>query len=164
IGPAVAGTTRALEAAFGANVERVVLTSSMAAIMYGHDRTRTAPFTAADWTNLAGPGITAYNESKTRAERAAWDIAGRHGRRADLAVINPGNVYGPLLDDDPGTSVRLVKRLLDGSLPAVARLPMTAIDVRDVAALHLAAMITPEAGGRRFPASAATLTLLQMAA
>jgi dihydroflavonol-4-reductase len=67
--PAVEGTRRALEAAFAARVERVVLTSSMAAVMYGHDKARTAPFTGADWTDLGGRGISAYVESKTRAER-----------------------------------------------------------------------------------------------
>jgi dihydroflavonol-4-reductase len=163
IRPAVDGTTRALEAAFHAKVERVVVTSSMAAIMYGHDKARTAPFTAAEWSNLDGPGITAYNESKTRAEQAAWAVADRHGRHNDLVSINPGNIYGPLLDEDPGTSARLVIRLIDGSLPAAAKLPMTAIDVRDVAAMHVKAMTAPEAGGHRYPMSEGTYTLLQMA-
>src|SRR5690349_7778525 len=56
IRPAVDGTRRALTAALKANVERIVLTSSMAAIAYGHDKARTAPFTAADWTDLEGRG------------------------------------------------------------------------------------------------------------
>ena len=161
--PAVEGTTRALEAAFASKVERVVLTSSMAAVMYGHDPARSAPFTAADWTNVDGPGVSAYTESKYRAEKVAWQIADRHGRRNDLVAINPGNVYGPLLDEDPGTSARLVIRLIDGSLPAAAKLPMTAVDVRDVAALHVKALTTPGAGGHRYPLSEGTYTLLQMA-
>jgi nucleoside-diphosphate-sugar epimerase len=163
IRPAVEGTTRALEAAFASKVERAVITSSMAAIMYGHDKARTKPFMADEWTNLESPDVTAYVESKTRAEKAAWEVADRHGRRGDLVAINPGNVYGPLLDDDPGTSARLVLRLIDGSVPAAARLPMTAIDVRDVAALHVKAMTVPEAGGHRYPMSEGTYTLLQLA-
>jgi nucleoside-diphosphate-sugar epimerase len=161
--PAVEGTTRAMEAAFRGKVERAVVTSSMAAIMYGHDKARTKPFTADEWTNLDSPDVTAYTESKARAEKAAWDVADRHGRRKDMVSINPGNIYGPLLDEDPGTSARLVIRLIDGSLPAAARVPMTAIDIRDVAALHVKAMMAPEAGGRRFPMSEGTYTLLQMA-
>jgi dihydroflavonol-4-reductase len=161
--PAVEGTTRALEAAFRSSVERVVLTSSMAAIMYGHDHTRTAPFTADEWTNLESPDVSAYVESKTRAEKAAWEIAERYGRRKDLVTVNPGNIYGPLLDEDPGTSAKLVIRLLDGSLPAAAKLPMTAIDIRDVAAVHVKAMTTPAAGGHRYPMSEGTYSLLQMA-
>lgn len=161
--PAVEGTTRALEAAFAAGVERVVLTSSMAAVMYGHDPARTAPFTAEDWTNPEGPGVNAYIESKVRAERAAWDIAQRHGRAGDLVAINPGGIFGPLLDEDPGTSGLLVVRLMNGSLPATARISMIVVDVRDVAELHLLGMTEAGARGRRFPAGAGTLTMFGMA-
>jgi len=156
IRPAVEGTRRALEAAFaartpGTSVERVVLTSSMAAVVYGHDKARTQPFSAADWTNLEGRGVNAYIESKALAEKAAWEVADRHGRRKDLAVVNPGAILGPLLDDDPGTSVALVQRLMNGTVPAAPNIAFTITDVRDVAALHLAAMLKPEAGGNRFP-------------
>ncbi len=151
IGPAVAGTERAIGAALRAGVERIVLTSSMAAIAYGHDRGRDPLFTASDWTRLDGRPINAYIESKTRAERRAWELMDEAGRRSDLATINPSGIFGPLLDDDPGTSAILVKRLLDGSVPAAPRIPVTAVDVRDVAAAHVAAMITPGAGGQRFP-------------
>src|SRR5690606_21259891 len=117
---------------------------------------RTAPFTASDWTNLEGRGVNAYTESKTRAERQAWAIAERLGRTSDLAVVNPTAVLGPLLDEDPGTSAALVQRLLDGSIPAAPQMWLSLIDARDVAALHLRAMTVPEAGGRRFPAAGPT--------
>jgi len=163
IRPAVEGTTRALEAAFGAKVERIVLTSSTAAVMYGHPKTRTAPFTAADWTNLEGRDLNAYIESKTRAERAAWQIAERHGRTGDLAVINPGIIFGPLLDQDPGTSAALLQRMLRGSMQAAPDMAYAVIDVRDVAALHVVAMASPQAGGRRFPSGNGTFTLMDIA-
>src|SRR5690606_27132253 len=145
IRPAVEGTRRALGAALRAKVERIVVTSSMAAIMYGHDPSRTAPFTGADWTNLEGRGISGYVESKRRAEGAAWELMDEAGRRADLATINPGVIFGPLLDDDPGTSVVLLKRMFDGSLPAAARVSFIVVDVRDVAAAHVAAMTSDAA-------------------
>jgi dihydroflavonol-4-reductase len=163
IRPAVDGTRRALEAALRAKVEHVVLTSSTAAIMYGHDRSRTAPFTEADWTDLAGRGVNAYVESKTRAEKEAWAIMDRAGRRDDLTAINPGAIFGPLLDDDPGTSIGLLKRMFDGSLPAAARISFSVIDVRDVAAAHVAAMTAPAARGRRFLVANGTYSLMQMA-
>ena len=163
IRPAVEGTTRALHAALAGGVERVVLTSSMAAVMYGHGKTRTTPFTAADWTDLNGRDVNAYVESKTRAERAAWDIMQQAGRRNDLVSVNPGGILGPLLDDDPGTSAALVARLLNGSVPAAPRIAFMIIDVRDVAALHVAAMTAPEAGGQRYPMSAGTYFVLQTA-
>ena len=163
IRPAVEGTRRAIEAALAADVERIVLTSSVAAISYGHDPARIAPFTADDWTNLDGPGVNAYIESKTRAEREAWSLMEAAGRRNDLAVINPGFIQGPLLDEDPGTSVGMVKRLFDGSLPATARVTLSIVDVRDVAAAHVAAMVDPGAGGRRFLMANGERSMIQMA-
>jgi dihydroflavonol-4-reductase len=163
ITPAVEGTRRALEAAFAASVERVVLTSSMAAIMYGHDKSRTAPFIASDWTDLDGRDVNAYIESKTLAEKAAWSIAERRGRAQDLVVVNPSAILGPLLDEDPGTSVALVQRLLSGTIPTAPQLWLSIIDVRDVAAVHLHAMTTPEAAGRRFPTAGPTHSIMQLA-
>ncbi|MEO7223451.1 MAG: aldehyde reductase [Devosia sp.] len=163
IRPAVEGTRRAISAALGAHVERIVVTSSMAAIMYGHDKTRIAPFTNADWTNLAGRQVSGYAESKTRAERMAWELMDKAGRHDDLATINPGVAFGPLLDEDPGTSVGLLKRMFDGSLPAVANITLTPVDVRDVAAAHVAAMTIPEAGGHRFLMTAGSYTMMEVA-
>jgi len=99
--PAVDGTLRVLRAATAAGVRRVVLTSSIAAIAFGHapaDRT----FTEEDWTDLEGK-VRAYERSKTLAEQAAWDFcrAAENRGRIELAVINPGLVMGPLLD--PGS-------------------------------------------------------------
>jgi dihydroflavonol-4-reductase len=163
IRPAVDGTRRALTAALAADVERIVLTSSMAATSYGHDKDRTAPFTAADWTNLNGRGVNAYIESKTLAEREAWTIMDSAGRHDDLAVINPNAILGPLLDEDPGTSAALIARLMDGSIPAAARIYFPVVDVRDVAAAQIRAMLAPEAGGQRFPMGERTLSFLEFA-
>ena len=163
IRPAVEGTRRALAAALDAGIERVVLTSSAAAIAYGHPAGRRAPFTSADWSRTEGDGVSAYTESKTSAELEAWSIMEAAGRRDDLAVINPSVVLVPLLGNDPGISAIVVKRLLDGTAPAAPRIRFGVVDVRDVAALHVNAMQKPEAGGRRFPASAANISLLELA-
>lgn len=163
IRPAVDGTRRALEAAFTSGVERVVLTSSLAAIIYGHDTSRTAPFTASDWSNPEGRGITAYVESKLLAERKAWEIADAHGRRQDLAVVNPGAIFGPLLDDDAGTSALIIKRMLNGSMPAAPAFYFTVVDGRDVAAVHVAAMTDTGAGGKRYPTSGEAMSLMDIA-
>src|SRR5690606_24311244 len=48
-------------------------------------------------------------------------------------------------------------------LPAVPKLFFGFVDVRDVAELQVKAMETPAAGGKRFLASAGTLSLLQAA-
>src|SRR5690606_36921384 len=107
--PARDGALRLLRAARDAGVRRVVLTSSFAAIGYGHG-VRSKPFDETDWTNLEGGGdLTPYTKSKTIAERAAWDFVNGEGRGLELAVVNPVGVLGPVLGADYSTSIQIVK-------------------------------------------------------
>lgn len=163
IRPAVEGTERALNAALAANIERIVLTSSMAAIMFGHGSQKELHVTADMWTDITGPDVVPYTESKTLAEKRAWEIMRESGRENDLAVINPSGIFGPLLDNDPSTSGDIILRLLKGTLPASINLNFPIVDVRDVAKVHLAAMIAPQAGGKRIPTSAASLSFTDIA-
>ena len=161
--PAREGSLRVLRAAREAGVKRVVLTSSFAAIGYGH-KPRTMPFNESDWTDLNGKGLTAYVKSKTIAERAAWDFIAREGRGLELAVVNPVGVFGPVLGADYATSILIVQRMMDGALPGCPRLYFGAVDVRDVADLHIRAMTNPAARGERFLAVAGSfLALLDIA-
>lgn len=163
IAPARDGALRVLRAARDAGVKRVVLTSSFAAIGYGA-KGRTTAFTEDDWTNLEDPSVQPYQKSKTIAERAAWDFIAREGGELELAVINPVGVLGPVLGPDYSTSIVLVKRLLDGSVPGCPDLWFGAVDVRDVADLHLRAMTDPAARGERFLATSEDfLSILQLA-
>jgi len=138
-----------LRAARDAGVKRVVLTSSFAAIGYGH-KPQTTPFNETNWTDLNVEGLSAYAKSKTIAERAAWDFIAREGGSLELSVINPVGVFGPVLGPDYSTSILLVQRLMDGAMPGVPRLYFGAVDVRDVADLHIRAMTDPAAKGERF--------------
>ena len=95
-----------------------------------------------------------YQKSKTIAERAAWDFVAREGGGLELAVVNPVGVFGPVLGPDYSTSILLVKRLMDGAMPGCPDLRFGAVDVRDVADLHLKAMTDPAARGERFIATA----------
>ncbi len=151
--PAREGALRVLRAARGAGVKRVVQTSSFAAVGYGHPPMDRA-FNEHDWTQVDGEGLTAYAKSKTLAERAAWDFMAREGGDMELAVVNPVGVFGPILGADFSTSIEIVKRMMDGALPALPRLAFGVVDVRDVADLHLLAMTDPEAAGERFLAVA----------
>jgi nucleoside-diphosphate-sugar epimerase len=149
--PAREGALRVLRAARDAGVRRVVLTSSFAAIGYGHPQ-RTAPFDETSWTELDGKGVTPYVKSKTLAERAAWDFVSREGGRLELSIVNPVGVFGPVLGPDYSNSILVVQRLMNG-IPGCPRLYLAAVDVRDVADLHLRAMTHPAAAGERFIAS-----------
>ena len=151
--PAREGGLRVLRAARDAGVKRVVLTSSFAAIGYGSKPTD-VPYSEENWTDLSGGNVSAYVKSKTLAERAAWDFMAREGGALELSVINPVAVFGPVLGPDYSTSIHLLRRLMDGDMPGVPRLSFGAVDVRDVADLHLRAMISPAAKGQRFLAVA----------
>ncbi|MFI5783253.1 SDR family oxidoreductase [Nocardia sp. NPDC051570] len=161
--PAREGALRVLRAARDAGVKRVVLTSSFVAISYGHPPTD-RPFTEQDWTHPDHARIGAYVKSKTLAERAAWDFIASEGGALELAVINPVSVFGPVLGPDYSSSIQFVKRLLEGALPGVLGLSISVVDVRDIADLHLRAMISPEANGERFVGVAgASMTMREIA-
>jgi len=153
IRPAVDGTLRVLRAARDAGIKRVVLTSSFAAIGYGHGD-QAAAYTEADWTNVDGPAVQPYMKSKTLAERAAWDFIEREGNGLELAVVNPVGIFGPVLNEDLSTSIEIIKRMLEGGLPGAPRLYFGVVDVRDVAGMQIKAMTAPEAKGERFLAVA----------
>ena len=161
--PARDGVLRVLRAAARTGVERVVLTSSVAAVLYGRDRDRV--FTEDDWSNVDDKRIGAYEVSKTLAERVAWDFIDElgHGASTSLAVINPGLVLGPLLSSDWGTSGEAVKKLIDRDFPAIPDINYACVDVRDVATAHLAAMTSPAAGGQRFICAEADHSLREIA-
>jgi len=151
--PAREGALRVLRAARDATVKRVVLTSSFAAIGYGHPA-QAAPFDETTWTDLSGTDVAPYTKSKTLAERAAWDFMAREGGGLELSVVNPVGVFGPVLGPDYATSILIVQRMMDGAMPGLPRLYFGAVDVRDVVDLHLRAMTHPAAQGERFLAVA----------
>lgn len=151
--PAREGALRVLRAARDAGVKRVVLTSSFAAIGYGHDE-RKEPFDETVWSAVSGGDVQPYAKSKTLAERAAWDFIAREGGALELAVVNPVGVFGPVLAPDYSTSILMVERLLEGAVPGAPKLYFGAVDVRDVVDLHILAMTSPAAKGERFLAIA----------
>lgn len=154
------GTLRVLRAAVEARVPRVVVTSSTAACTPEPPPTG-RPIDERDWTDPEQPGLSGYRKSKVLAERAAW--AFMEGQATTLTTILPGAIFGPVLDRTQLGSVSFIKRLLDGQPPALPRLAFNIIDVRDLADLHIAAMLAPEAAGRRFIAMGDALWYLEMA-
>ncbi len=158
--PAREGTLRVLRAARDADVQRVVLTSSFAAVGYGQ-QPQTAPFDETNWTDPNGSDVRPYVKSKTLAERAAWDFIASEGGGLELAVVNPVGVFGPVLGPDYATSILLVQRLMDGAMPGCPKLTFGIVDVRDVADLHLRCMTHPAAKGERFLAVAGDFMSVQ---
>jgi nucleoside-diphosphate-sugar epimerase len=149
-----------LRASRDAGVKRVVLTSSFASIGYGLP-SQEAPFTEKNWTNPDSPGVVPYVKSKALAEKAAWDFIAKEGGALELAVVNPVAVFGPVLGPDYSTSILIVQTMLDGKLPGCPKMKFGAVDVRDVADLHLRAMTHPAAKGERFLAVAGDFLSMQ---
>lgn len=144
IRPAVDGTVRVLRAAAEAGVRRVVVTSSIAAILSGYRDAVVRD--ESSWSDL--DHSPAYAKSKTLAERAAWDFAQESG--IELVVVNPGMVIGPVLSAGLSTSVDVVRRLLVRDVPGSPKIGFSLVDVRDVAVAHRLAMESATAPGNRY--------------
>ena len=149
IKPAVEGTLRVLKACADADVQKVVLTSSFAAVGYGHPREKEV-YTEEDWSSVDGE-ISAYAKSKTLAEKAAWEFVENleESKKFDLTVINPVAVTGPMLTGDIGSSNDFLLKLISGSMPACPKIHMGYIDVRDVAKAHIFSMTEEKTNGER---------------
>ena len=160
--PAREGTLRALQFAHEAGVKRFVQTSSAAAIAYGHSDKNHFDYT--DWTNL-NASTPPYIQSKTIAERAARDWVAMNAPGMVFCSINPVAVFGPVYDDDMSTSVELVKKIIDGSIPLIPNMGICVTDVRDVGEAHVRAIEAPAevVRGERFPTSQKFLWIGEMA-
>ncbi|QRY55998.1 SDR family oxidoreductase [Sphingobacterium siyangense] len=150
--PAKEGTLRALRAANKAGVKRVVLTSSFAAIGYSIEP-KNHVFTELDWTDENAP-IQAYIKSKTIAEKAAWEFMKNETTAMELTVINPVGIFGPILGGISSASLdTVIKGIIDGLITENAPFTFGVVDVRDVADIHIKAMLHPQAAGQRFLAT-----------
>ena len=151
IKPALDGTKRVLEAAKRAGVKRVVLTSSIVAMLENADKS--ININSKSWTNVNARNVSAYAKSKTLAEKFAWDFI--HNQNGDssleLVVINPGPVFGPTLSGDlTGTSMNMFNKMISGKMPLVPQASLNISDVRDVAKIHVLALKNEKANGKRF--------------
>ena len=160
--PARDGALRVLRAAKAAGVKRFVMTSSAAAIAYGHpEKVRT--FSEADWTDATSPDAYPYIRSKTIAERAARDWVAAEGENMEFCAINPTAVIGPVWGSDMSTSIELVKKLLEGAMPGCPDIGFGIVDVRDVADLHVKALSAPDMKDERFIASGRFFKMIDVA-
>ena len=163
IRPAVDGTLRALRAAYASGIRRVVLTSSSAAVTNRAPATGKQRFDESDWSDPTWPGMTPYTKSKTLAERAAWDFVANEAPDMELTTINPCLVLGRPLDDHYGTSLKLVERLLRGRDPMLPRVGLPVVDVEDVARMHVRAIDTAGAAGKRIIGATEFMWLTEVA-
>jgi dihydroflavonol-4-reductase len=161
--PARDGTLNVMRAASRASVERVIQTSSSAAIIYGRDDPNSHLFTEADWSDPDHKDNVPYTRSKTIAEKAAWAELPKLPRPLEWVAINPGLILGPVLDKDSSASVLIITKLLRGEFPGLPRLSFAVVDVRDLAELEVRAITTPQAAGQRYLASGSFISLTDIA-
>ena len=159
--PARGGALRVLRAAVAAGVDRVVMTSAAAT---ARARGSDAISTEAVWADPEDPLLDPYRRSKILAERAAWDFIAQAGGRTSLTTILPGAVFGPLLPGGTPGSVWVIGNLLDGKPPRLINLGFSVVDVRDLAAAHVAALTAAGAPGERFLCTGHFLWMPEIAA
>jgi dihydroflavonol-4-reductase len=163
--PACNGNINILSAAAAHMVKRVVVTSSGAAISYGQTpEKRRSVFDETNWTDVnRKDDIAPYYKSKAIAEKVAWDFIKTDHSGLELAVVCPGLILGPLLEEDFNASTNAIIKMLDGSLPAVPQIGYEIVDVRSIASLLILAMEQPQAASQRYIGSAGFLTFSDIA-
>ena len=138
INPAVEGTLRALNFAKISNIKKVILTSSIGAMLYGNNKKYCE---ASDWTDIS-EYVGSYIKSKTMAEKAAWNYFNNLSNPSfSFTSINPGMVFGPVINRNlDGVSQYMILNLIKGQYPVLPDIYFSVVDVRDVAKIHVEAL------------------------
>ncbi len=136
----VQGTRNVLEAAKHAGAERIVYTSSVAALSVSKNR---RPVTE-DMPINPQAIVGAYKRSKYEAEQVALGYA-RDG--LPVIIVNPSFPVGSR-DIKPTPTGRVILDFLRGNMPAYVETGMNVVDVEDVAIGHLQAAKKGRCGER----------------
>jgi dihydroflavonol-4-reductase len=134
----IGGTTALLRAAQAAGVERVIYTSSVAALGLTRDGSpadETTPHVAADH-------VGTYKQSKYAAEIAVKNLA---AGGLDVVLVNPSTPIGPG-DLKPTPTGRMVRDAARGRMPAYVETGMNIVHVDDVAEGHILALLQGRTG------------------
>lgn len=164
IRPAVDGALRAVRAAEATGIKRVIMTSSTVAIMIGDLPAGQSIYDESNWSDLSHSGATPYAKSKTMAEQAVWDWQAHSAPEMEITMINPALVLGAPLDQNFGTSIKLIKRMMKGSDPMLPDIAFPCVDVQDIAAMHIAAMETSASIGQRYAGAERLMRFAEIAA
>ena len=156
------GTLRVLNAGINAGVEHFVKTSSIVCMFRKPNRTNPYTFGENDWTDVEWNKTTDYFVSKTRAEKAAWDLMESKGLKNNLTCINPGFVLGDFLNEKSCTSMEYIKQLLQGKFPAAPKFSVMISHVKDIARAHVLSLANKRAGGRRLIVGSEVRSILEL--
>ncbi|KAK9086406.1 hypothetical protein Syun_028800 [Stephania yunnanensis] len=155
IRPAVDGTTNVLKACTKAKVKRVVMVSSIAAVVYNPNWPEDQFMDEACWSDkefcktndkINVPGYNWYSLAKTEAESLAFEYAAENG--IDVVTVCPSLIIGPMLQPTVNYSSALLLSISRDGLEKMEYFDWTVVDVRDVAEALLLVYLKPEAKGR----------------
>jgi len=159
ISPAVDGTVALLKAAEAAGVKKVVLTSSISAMLASNPPPRMLDETC--WSDenylqetLFTKGTACYELAKTLQEQEAWRLA--ETSRFKLVTINPALIIGPSLTPHLNIGQKVLLNLIQGrgfititcQSNTVPDVYIRWVDVREVADAHVLALESVTAEGR----------------
>lgn len=148
INPALKGTLNVLKACSVSKVKRVIMTSSVGAVIMDPQRPRDKFVDESCWSDPEYCRKTEnwYYMAKTVSEQDAWHYSEESG--LDLISICPSLVLGPILQPKLNASSLILVKLLNGDLERCENKARVIVDVRDVAKAHILAYEIPSAAGR----------------
>ena len=146
---AVKGTQNVLDSvARTPSVKRIVMTSSIAAVMSYDQQDKT--YTEDDWCTSDDIGLDPYGMGKTQSERLLWQFVDEHADRVQAVAINPSVVIGPpLAKHHIRSSLSFIRDLVGWTYPACAPMRLHLVDVGDVSKGHVRALTSDKAVGQR---------------
>jgi nucleoside-diphosphate-sugar epimerase len=146
---AVKGTQNVLDSvARTPSVKRIVMTSSIAAVMSYDQQDKT--YTEDDWCTSDDIWLDPYGMGKMQSERLLWQFVDKHADRVQAVAINPSVVIGPpLAKHHIRSSLSFIRDLVGWSYPACAPMRLHLVDVGDVSRGHVRALTSDEAVGQR---------------
>jgi len=142
---AVQGTLNILTACLKNKVPKIILTSSIAAVMVGNED---SVCTEDDWSSESA--CPPYAKSELLAEETAWKFYNQYKDKIEFTSLCPGLCWGPLITQNSFTAGEIVQLMMKGQLPAIPDLSYPIVDVRDAALAHIRAMENKETNGKRY--------------
>jgi dihydroflavonol-4-reductase len=147
------GSQSVLRQAKACGVQRLVFTSSIAAVGFGG--TPEAPLTEENWGESDDP----YCRSKLDSERAAWEFARQEG--LEMVALCPSIILGPNFYKHTPSTVNIAA-FVNNQVPFRLPMQMSVVDVRDVAHAHILAYENKQAHGRYLVSGTNVTNLLEM--
>ena len=143
------------------SVKRIVMTSSIAAIISYDEQDKT--YTEDDWCTSDDIHVNPYGMGKAQSERLLWEFVDRHADRVQAVAINPSVVIGPpLAKHHIRSSLAFIRDLVGWTYPACAPIRLHLVDVGDVAKGHVRSLTSDKAVGQRMIFSDRQMSMLEV--